>query len=150
MVEDQWNIIATKKMMEDRRNREQISEIESPFSLDDLIKPKEDEHEIQIYHDQKYENKLQIEDDDDMEDDNIPILPPHDTQRKSVLLDINSFSTNLVTVIEEDDDEEDDDEGHFQTVEYQTDSDCDSNDSVVVKKEIFKEVTCDDLVEKDT
>ena len=81
-------------------------------------------------------------------DDNMPALP---RKKKSVLLDIEKFSVNLAAVIEEDDDEEDDDEEkYFQTVEYQTDSDCDSNDSVVVKKEILKNVTVNDLQKFDT
>merc|ERR1712048_1078655 len=71
-------------------------------------------------------------------------------KRKSVLLDINQLSMTLAAVVEEDwdrEDEDDDDEKYFQMKTYETDSDCDSNDSVVVKKEIVTNVTSDALNE---
>merc|ERR1712154_152734 len=74
----------------------------------------------------------------------------HEPKRKSVLLDINSLSMTLAAVVEEnwsDEEENEDDDGYFQMKTYETDSDCDSNDSVVVKKEIVTNVTSDTLNE---
>eukprot|EP00483_Globobulimina_turgida_P009965 UN09984 len=119
------------KYRDRRRNREQISEIED-YSFDDLIKGMDDHQEDILTY--------QFEADDD--DEAFPSIPL--VKKESILLDINHLSAKLANIVEEDD-SEDDEEKCFQTVEYQTDSDCDSNDSVVVKKEIVKNVTVNEI-----
>ena len=56
--------------------------------------------------------------------------------------------SQLAAVIEEEN-SEGDEEGRFQAVEYETDSDCSSNGSVVVKKEILLQVTSDELHQRE-
>eukprot|EP01084_Bolivina_argentea_P065569 119513_1 len=161
-----------QKYVERRKNREQI-QINKAYNLSDLTKGDDDEEDIsddielnmmnitnntiysdRIDTDEREEEDEEYDDDDDdyrhkFDEYNISMIPTL-PKAKSVLLDIEKFSVNLAAVIEEDSDEEDDDEKYFQTIEYQTDSDCDSNDSVVIKKEIPKLVTVNDLQKFDT
>eukprot|EP00484_Ammonia_sp_Unknown_P026703 CAMPEP_0197037548 /NCGR_PEP_ID=MMETSP1384-20130603/14729_1 /TAXON_ID=29189 /ORGANISM="Ammonia sp." /LENGTH=811 /DNA_ID=CAMNT_0042467863 /DNA_START=124 /DNA_END=2559 /DNA_ORIENTATION=+ len=160
------------KYQDRRRHRETMELLENKdqFSLDDLIKPDADEQAVQIprgEEDQEQNNsqrkperktdehqvhEVEEEEDEEEEPDHDENQFDYDTpqimmgaKRKSVLLDIDKFASNLPAVIEEDDDDEDDDERNFQAVQYETDSDCDSNDSVVVKKEIITNVTVNDI-----
>ncbi len=60
------------------------------------------------------------------------------------LLDINKLSSNMPNIVEEAGDDSDDGK-YFENIDYETDSDCDSNDSVVVKKEIVTHVGVDEI-----
>merc|ERR1712228_954853 len=132
------------KYQKERRNREQMSEVDAPWTLNDLIKPGDDEEdEIQVENKNDADYDALIESDEDDVDIIYGSQQPQQ-QRRSVLLDINQLSMTLAAVVEEDDDE-DDNEKCFQMKTYETDSDCDSNDSVVVKKEIVTNVTSDAL-----
>merc|ERR1712032_1705959 len=86
---------------------------------------------------------LHIDNEDEFD---IPDIPERDRKKSSVILDIQKLS-QLAAVIEEEN-SEGDEEGCFQAVEYETDSDADSNDSMVVKKEILLQVTSDELQQK--
>ena len=143
------------KYQKQRVHREQLSEVDAPWSLSDLTKAGDDGEEDvdlgQNNDDDGDENKNDIDYDDNRseseeeeeDDDLYGCLQSH--KRKSVLLDINQFSMSLAAVVEEDDDDDEDDDGCFQMKTYETDSDCDSNDSVVIKKEIVTNVTSDAL-----
>jgi len=125
-----------------------MSEVDAPWSLSDLTRAGDDEEEEATMPPTNEENKVDIDYDEngseEEEDGDLYGFMQQFPQRKSVLLDINQLSMDLAAVVEEDDDEEDDD-GYFQMKTYETDSDCDSNDSVVVKKEIVTNVTSDAL-----
>merc|ERR1719474_1772928 len=138
---------------ERRRHREQMSELERPFTVGDLVRgdstePAVDDAEfaempfLKDFGDRHGDDRDEEEDDGDdykgglrMDDDDefdidVPAVP--ERKRKSLILDITKLS-QLAAVIEEEH-SDGDEEGCFEAVEYETDSDADSNDSVVVKK----------------
>merc|ERR1712003_426052 len=125
---------------------------DAPWSLSDLTKGNDEEDAIHVENknDVDYDalvvmNEYEEEEEEKYDNEDMLGIQPQ-RARKSVLLDINQLSMTLAAVVEEDwDDEDEDEDGKFQMTTYETDSDCDSNDSVVVKKEIVTNVTSETL-----